>query len=46
VAAIHRPLDGVETSFVRVHRAVRQDKIDAEFFLEGFIAIRAEPSEP
>ena len=42
---IHRALDGVETSLVRKDGAVRKNKLDAEFFLEGLIAIGAAPGE-
>ena len=43
---IHRALDGVETSLVRKDGSVRKNKLDAEFFLEGLIAIGAAPGEP
>ncbi len=36
--SVHRALDRVETSLVRVHGSIGEDKLDAEFFLEGFIA--------
>ena len=43
--SIHGALDRIETTFVGKDGAVRKDQLDAEFFLEGLIAIGAAPGE-